>query len=992
MKPEFKTLYNNISLLFNAINECPDKCSLDLIETSKGMAIANKICYYDKTTTYEEVESLKEIIKCFKNRIKTGFESDFEKHQEVQNILFSRFEKELYCISNKIGILPLKIEGRKKAVKALKRICEIADTFDGCTRQELLSTASLIAYFITCRFTQSSIKEKSSLMKIISKIEGKCDTVNLGDKTSSKKINPDALRLIAEMINEIPELWEGEHFRKITVENVFLNQVYRGLSGGMLESDAIKESISGVKDNKIKKYLKNLVRDIKNSSKIAVSLCKEKKNNSLAFFQKEAVYRFFTNKKNFLFLFDDPGTRKTITSSLSMVSKMMRDGYSSGRILIVSPNNVRDNWVDEIQNRIKGDNVCVTDIHKDFSLGGKIDGKFHFEVIGNSLFQSNKFEGLDFDNYDGIIVDEAHNFKQRESQREHRKHSVRSKNLTDVIGLIKYRIIQTGTPVVNEPYEYATIINNYSGEKDEVISIAKLKSIPLRHAQGCYIYVEANKFVVRRHKRDILNLPEMKVKEIDVIIGEKELKEWGSFREEYNHMARIAQYESMLKLKTVNKIINEHKKEKGLVFSYYIGTNDGLPDVEYGILTEFYEKSKCDRKIYIAGDKIYDINGSRLDYNTENACIVRKQFHDCKTPVVAYISIGTCREGINEFKVADYAVHLILPFEPASFDQANTRIYRQGREDKDCTIYIPVVKFRRPNGKYFYKESDNKKVFSFDESCLRLIKVKKQLSHITCDGTMRRIDDSLMYYDIPEGEKYEQKLLRFVSGENYITQPNLNWHVVNFVKTLTGLSDRDTIIAKIKMFDDDMLNTVDDEFVGFYKAMSGFDASVKTKKECKKLYKKVFGNKRIRVAHVGSGACQWDNEFLGCSMTKFDYIYEADDVITCDRSELDGLEDDSTDMILATHVMHWGANEINQTITMNKFNAVLKDDGILFLTCPLGIVYPFACQKGILRNKGFELLEEITFGENRGYVLKKVSSANEDKAYLNNHLPKKVKK
>ena len=997
MNVEFRKFYDNVSLLFEKITENAEDDN-DLEYVAKGKTLLDIICYYDKDVRYEDVLKLEEIIRTLLERMKTGYPVDDEKRKERIEEEFSNFKKRLNEIANKINILPLTVEQRQETLKWYRNTLDHIDSgdFDNSTKQSLYSSLSFLAYLMKTRFSGNSIRDRCKIDKIIKRIEGKCDKVNLGEKPSSKIVDPNALALIAEIIVSIPELWEGEHYRKIAIENVFLNQVYRGLSGGLSEKEAIEQTISEVKNEEIVKYLKELVSSIRRAGIIASSFCRTEKglDNDLAFFQKEAAYRFINNEKNFLFLFDDPGTRKTITSALSMISKMMQDGMTEGRILVICPNCVRSNWIDEIKNRIKNTVACVTDIHEDLNLGKIIIGKFHFEIVGTSLFEGDRFKELDFNSYDGIIVDEAHNFKQREAIREKRIHSKRSNNLSNIIGKMKYRIIQTGTPVVNEPYEYATIINNFSGEEEEVIPIDRVKAIPLRIEQGCYIYIESSKYVVRRHKKDVLDLPEMRVIEVPVNIGKKGLMKWRRFRDSNNHIAKIAQYEATLKIGKTNEIIKNHFFEKGVVFSYYIGTNSGISpeEVEWGILREYYDRSPCPKKIYIAGDGIRDIDGNPLPYNDKNADLVRKQFRDCKAPAVAYVSMGTCREGINEFSCANYAVHIILPFEPASLDQAITRLYRQGREYVDCTIYIPIIHFVQPDGNPYYKKSDNQKVFSLDESLLRLIKSKKQLMHITCDGVRKKIDDSLIDWNLPEGEDKIKYMMKFAEGENYITKPNISWHVANFIDSIASLQDRDEIINKIKIFDDTMRNTVDDEFEGFFSAMSNFRSSVITKKQCKKIYKKMFGKKGINIIHVGSGACQWDNEFPGCKMTKFDYIYDADDVVFCDRSELEGLKEESTDFILATHLMHWNANEENQSLTMDRFNEVLVDGGIALFTCPSSYRYPFIEGKGVLKNKGFELVEEFGYGNNRGYVIKKTHGANITKGYSHRHLPKMVKK
>jgi SNF2 family DNA or RNA helicase len=348
---------------------------------------------------------------------------------------------------------------------------------------------------------------------------------------------------------------------------------------------------------------------------------------------------------------------------------LQKDGFSSANILVVAPPNLIDTWVNEIT-RLKS-NIVTLNILSNTIQVTKSNKKFNIDIIRNETFSSDQYESIG--DYDAIIVDEGQKFKQRDGIEE----SIRSNNLIKFVNDRKtiYRVMLTGTPVVNDPSEYVNLVNGFSGE--ELIPSGGIKAIPRLIDRACAIHLYSSCVVIRRTKDYIMNLPPLKVIEVPVVLGEKELIE----AREFNNYVRVAIFESKHKVKAIRNIILSHKNAKGLVFSYFIYGGD---KTEEGILMEHYLNCpESHKSIYIAGDQVIDINGNKLPYSFENALVARSQFENSNSPVIAYVSTGTCREGINEFSCSDFVIHGILPYEAASFGQANSRAYRDGRSDKE---------------------------------------------------------------------------------------------------------------------------------------------------------------------------------------------------------------------------------------------------------------------------------------------------------------------
>jgi len=819
---------------------------------------------------------------------------------------------------------------------------------------------------------------------------------------------PELVKLIADVIATFPELFDNR-FSKLIICRFFIGQFSSMLATGITQKQALATLLSEINksDPSLCKCFKDLVKEINTIEKECLVVHPKgngmSDNNELGFFQLEFVHAYCNLEEKVIFNFDDPSLRKTSTTLLAMIVRLKREGYKEDSILVEAPTNLRTNWMKEIKDRFNLDLINVVDIHREVLKEKNPPkcpkGKFQVELVGNNV---HSYEKNPLGKYLGCIVDEIHNDKQRENG----KNSKRSKHMMEYVQNIPYRIGATGTPLVNELTEFMFIVNAFSGK--QIIPEDSIKCAIGAIEMAYLMQLHASPFVIRRREMDIFDIPQKNLMIEEVVLGKKEL----NIREKMkstssNSLADIARFEAIYKIPCINIMIMKFPNRKGVVFSGWVNQSDRLKDVTGntdGVLYQAFKKCPIGRpKIYIAGNKIVDINGVTKTYNLDNAELARKQFEKSKGDVVAYVSLQTSREGINEFGKGVFVSYLTLPFECASLNQSGKRICRGTKEVQN--IHIPSVKYLSRSKKVFHYR--NKKIIkSFDEQCLKRIMIKEQLSNVICDAVKRdfatgEIDewdvslddfDSVMYIDLtpPNTTVNNGAYVACCMGELAGTSPSL-------------ISD------KIDKMNNEERN------IDMFDVVESFG----TAKESLQLIGKQIGSIRLQskekvsFAHVGGGKGVINQTAQSnCKkISRFDLWCKGEGIVNCDRSEINNpeiegyCEDGSVDLLAATNMLHWQLDSknvsremvINLSDTLIAFNKSLKVGGLCLITCPLDKYdYPFARHKGMLSRYGFELVENKGLKKVRCYLLRKKRDFGKDVdekvlVRLSKLLPKQIK-
>lgn len=128
--------------------------------------------------------------------------------------------------------------------------------------------------------------------------------------------------------------------------------------------------------------------------------------------QLEAVYDCFLREPRLRFLLaDDPGAGKTIMAGLYMKELMLR--RAGDRILVVSPANLRPQWVRELSERFQLDFVQLGAPHFEASITENPWDQFDRVVVSRDFLRTERareaFDAADKD-WDLAVIDEAHGF------------------------------------------------------------------------------------------------------------------------------------------------------------------------------------------------------------------------------------------------------------------------------------------------------------------------------------------------------------------------------------------------------------------------------------------------------------------------------------------------------------------------------------------------------------------------------------------------------
>ena len=128
--------------------------------------------------------------------------------------------------------------------------------------------------------------------------------------------------------------------------------------------------------------------------------------------QLEAVYECFLREPRLRFLLaDDPGAGKTIMAGLYMKELILR--RAGDRILVVTPANLRPQWIRELAERFQLDFVQLGASHFDASITENPWDQFDRVVVSRDFLRTDRaretFDAADKD-WDLAVVDEAHGF------------------------------------------------------------------------------------------------------------------------------------------------------------------------------------------------------------------------------------------------------------------------------------------------------------------------------------------------------------------------------------------------------------------------------------------------------------------------------------------------------------------------------------------------------------------------------------------------------
>lgn len=390
---------------------------------------------------------------------------------------------------------------------------------------------------------------------------------------------------------------------------------------------------------------------------------------------------------NFFALFMEQGTGKTLPA-LCRILDLLRSG-SIEEALVVAPKSALGAWERDVE--------LFDALDRDILRGG-------ITLINYDKVWRGGDKSPYWKKYGAIILDEAHNIKNRSSQR--------AKFLLKLACMSDYRYLLTGTPIGNGQleniYSLYTFLDPYL-ERGRVCSrifggsYQKFQDryciLNMYHKPSSYIHVKELQEIINEHsyrvkKIECQDLPEKLPDEIvKVDLLEKKL---------YKKLATesaILEYE-ILAENPLSRLVKLRQLSSGYL-TYKEGREDKLLDLKtekLSVLQEILEGYPDDKKIVIFAEfkrsiaKISELLRKMkirfvvLDGDQKDKTIWRKFQADKKIRVIV-CQYKTANAGIDLF-----ASDTIIYYEPTLssnvLEQSRDRIHRTGQKEKCSYIHL----------------------------------------------------------------------------------------------------------------------------------------------------------------------------------------------------------------------------------------------------------------------------------------------------------------
>lgn len=388
------------------------------------------------------------------------------------------------------------------------------------------------------------------------------------------------------------------------------------------------------------------------------------------------LYMYNEGNKSIL-ISDEVGLGKTIEAGILISEELSRN--TNSKVLIVCPAFLKFKWKEELFDK--------------FNLRSSIYDldNSNVSITILPLSKLNKFNQSDYEQYDMLIVDEAHYFKNSSSARyKHLSNLIKKKSPSN-------RVFMTATPINNKENDYDSI-KKLLGNRFSTTSTTKRQAyinIPRRmikevyldlspYEQGVYdvtddldpfsgtIYrhIGASCLYALMQYAQKYSSNESEVKQ-ELKTGLEELLEY-----DYDEEKDIEDMSSKLsefrldgqdsKLDKLIEVIDEIEDNKIIIFSHYVET------VKY-LKSELSDKYNCE---YIYGN---NFSNHTVLTNKKNRFIDAKIWFEKQDSSKKTILIcsDTCKEGID-LDAASCLINYDLPFNPSILEQ------RIGRIDRMC--------------------------------------------------------------------------------------------------------------------------------------------------------------------------------------------------------------------------------------------------------------------------------------------------------------------
>lgn len=713
------------------------------------------------------------------------------------------------------------------------------------------------------------------------------------------------------MANKMRKLWEGIINNDITIDDVISESENSGKFYKILASRFVDEY------EKVFNYEAPYGFDahkIKNGGKVYI-------HPNLM--QKLMVYR--TKKHHYYGNWSGMGSGKTLSAIIT--SRELQSHLT----VIVGINSTMSQWSKDILNAYpESTGTCVylvKDKHYDdieFDMT-----KYNYVLIPYSRFsQRNEEPRLKFiaDNkVDFIVIDEVHKAKKRGEDSEE---TTRRERLVKLINWAKnvnpslYKMVMSGTPIINELSEAKSLLTLLTGNKFDDIKTNRTLSNALKLHQ--MLLIHGLRFVPKYDQEmQILtsdNAPSLRIN------GDKYL----------NLLKGIKSIDAeKLFVKDKLNAVKSYLKKGVLIYSHY--TTDFIQPIR-----EFVESKGFTTALYSGN------NENSRDFELE-------RFKNGDVDIlIASDPINTGVDGLQE--ICDTIIIITLPWTNTDFDQLIRRIYRQGMDiDAIVKIIIPQV---------IVKDADGKN-WSWDKQRYEVIKSKKSLADCVIDGVIPSTQfpsrETLYKKSIESLKIWQERAISndfFVREDigmlinlDVITEDEKKKHINSFISNFNNKGKR-TEHSKLHK----ILSENPSEWYEYHKLRN---ESMKNWDEIP--YEHIASkikNKRQIVGDFGCGNNQMRTLIPDNIVYSFDHISSDNTVVACDMAHTP-LENENIDVAVFSLSL-WGCNYEDY---FKEAYRVLSFDGLMYIAEPSSSYTDEEKMEliNMLRRNGFTI---VMFGNN----------------------------
>lgn len=718
------------------------------------------------------------------------------------------------------------------------------------------------------------------------------------------------------MANKMRKLWEGIINNDITVEDI----ISESKNGGKFYKTLVSRFVDEYE--KVYNYEAPCGFD-------AHKMINGRKNYIHPnLMQKLMVYR--TKKNHYYGNWSGMGSGKTLSAIIA--SRELQSHLT----VIVGVNSTISQWGKDILNAYpESTGTCVHIVKDKHYDNMEFDmTKYNYVLIPYSRFsQLNEEPRLKFiaDNkVDFIVIDEVHKAKKRGEMGDE---TTRRERLIKLINWAKdvnpslYKMVMSGTPIINELSEAKSLLTLLTGNKFEDIKTNRTLSNALKLHQ--MLLIHGLRFVPKYDQElQILtsdNTPSLNIN------GDKYL----------NMLKGIKSIETeKLFVKDKLSAIEPYLKRGVLIYSHY--TTDFIHPIRKFVESKGFTTA------------LYSDNRDSRDFELE-------RFRNGDADIM--IASDPVNTGVDRLQeVCDTMILITLPWTNADFEQLKGRIYRQGM-DKDAIvkIIIPQVIVKDAEGNNW----------SWDKQRYDVIKSKKTLADCVIDGVIPATQfptRETLYKKSIEGLKIWKErvisndfLVREDSGLpinlDVITEDEKRKQASSFISNFNNKGKR-TEHSKLHK----ILSENPSEWHTYHKLRR------ETMKEWEEIpYEYIASkirNKRQIVGDFGCGDNQMKNYIPNNKVYSFDHVAYDETVIACDMSHTP-LESESIDIAVFSLSL-WGCNYEDY---FKEAYRVLSFDGLMYIAEPSSLYTDEEKNEliNVLRRNGFTV---VMFGnnmwENRG--------------------------